>query len=228
MRQPRALARHDPGRTGPIELLLAGQHLPRDAELCAPAPPAPRPSSPRPSSPRPSSLRPRQLTGCFCRLGPINAKASCLAVRTSSKTPTTAGNPWAHSASHMSTVGSIGAGSGVDCSSGCAEWKAMRQRAACGGTKMMRGPAGHWLDAPSPDAGMVTVSDDELAFASSSDESDGGELEQCADDQANETGMTWTRDELEELDMDDLMEQIRQLALWVSEPGAKRTIQVSS
>ena len=37
MRQPRALARHDPGRTGPIELLLAGQHLPRDAELCAPA-----------------------------------------------------------------------------------------------------------------------------------------------------------------------------------------------
>ena len=220
MRQPRALARHDPGRTGPIELLLAGQHLPRDAELCAPAPP-------RPSSPRPSSLRPRQLTGCFCRLGPINAKASCLAVRTSSKTPTTAGNPWAHSASHMSTVGSIGAGSGVDCSSGCAEWKAMRQRAACGGTKMMRGPAGHWLDAPSPDAGMVTVSDDELAFASSSDESD-GELEQSADDQANETGMTWTRDELEELDMDDLMEQIRQLALWVSEPGAKRTIQVSS
>lgn len=221
MRQPRALARHDPGRTGPIELLLAGQHLPRDAELCAPAPP-------RPSSPRPSSLRPRQLTGCFCRLGPINAKASCLAVRTSSKTPTTAGNPWAHSASHMSTVGSIGAGSGVDCSSGCAEWKAMRQRAACGGTKMMRGPAGHWLDAPSPDAGMVTVSDDELAFASSSDESDGGELEQSADDQANETGMTWTRDELDELDMDDLMEQIRQLALWVSEPGAKRTIQVSS
>ena len=220
MRQPRALARHDPGRTGPIELLLAGQHLPRDAELCAPAPP-------RPSSPRPSSLRPRQLTGCFCRLGPINAKASCLAVRTSSKTPTTAGNPWAHSASHMSTVGSIGAGSGVDCSSGCAEWKAMRQRAACGGTKMMRGPAGHWLDAPSPDAGMVTVSDDELAFASSSDESD-GELEQSADEQANETGMTWTRDELEELDMDDLMEQIRQLALWVSEPGAKRTIQVSS
>ena len=150
-------------------------------------------------------------------------------MRTSSKTPTTAGNPWAHSASHMSTVGSIGAGSGVDCSSGCAEWKAMRQRAACGGTKMMRGPAGHWLDAPSPDAGMVTVSDDELAFASSSDESDGGELEhQSADDQANETGMTWTRDELEELDMDDLMEQIRQLALWVSEPGAKRTIQVSS
>ena len=220
MRQPRALARHDTGRTGPIELLLAGQHLPRDAELCAPAPP-------RPSSPRPSSLRPRQLTGCFCRLGPINAKASCLAVRTSSKTPTTAGNPWAHSASHMSTVGSIGAGSGVDCSSGCAEWKAMRQRAACGGTKMMRGPAGHWLDAPSPDAGMVTVSDDELAFASSSDESD-GELEQSADEQANETGMTWTRDELEELDMDDLMEQIRQLALWVSEPGAKRTIQVSS
>ena len=221
MRQPRALARHDPGRTGPIELLLAGQHLPRDAELCAPAPP-------RPSSPRPSSLR---LTICFGarRLGPINAKASCLAVRTSSKTPTTAGNPWAHSASHMSTVGSIGAGSGVDCSSGCAEWKAMRQRAACGGAQMMRGPAGHWLDAPSPDAGMVTVSDDELAFASSSDESDGGELEhQSADDQANETGMTWTRDELEELDMDDLMEQIRQLALWVSEPGAKRTIQVSS
>ena len=39
MRQPRALARHDTGRTGPIELLLAGQHLPRDAELCAPAPP---------------------------------------------------------------------------------------------------------------------------------------------------------------------------------------------
>ena len=126
----------------------------------------------------------------------------------------------------MSTVGSIGAGSGVDCSSGCAEWKAMRQRAACGGTKMMRGPAGHWLDAPSPDAGMVTVSDDELAFASSSDSD--GELEQSADDQANETGMTWTRDELDELDMDDLMEQIRQLALWVSEPGAKRTIQVSS
>ena len=30
------------------------------------------------------------------------------------------------------------------------------------------------------------------------------------------------------LNMDDLMEQIRQLALWVSEPGAKRTIQVSS
>ena len=41
MRQPRALARHDPGRTGPIELLLAGQHLPRDAELCAPPRPAP-------------------------------------------------------------------------------------------------------------------------------------------------------------------------------------------
>ena len=75
----------------------------------------------------------------------------------------------------------------------------------------------------------MTVSDDELAFASSSDsgESD-GELEQSADEQANETGMTWTRDELEELDMDDLMEQIRQLALWVSEPGVKRTIQVSS
>ena len=210
MRQPRALARHDPGRTGPIELLLAGQHLPRDAELCAP---------------RPARLRPallpggRQLTGCFCRLGPINAKASCIAVRTSSKTPAT-GNPWAHSASY---------GTGVDCSSGCSEWKATRQRAVCGGAKMMRGPAGHWLDAPSPDAGMVTVSDDELAFASSSDsgESD-GELEQSADEQANETGMTWTRDELEELDMDDLMEQIRQLALWVSEPGVKRTIQVSS
>ena len=74
MRQPRALARHDPGRTGPIELLLAGQHLPRDAELCAPAPPFFAPPFFAPPAATHRMLRRAQAWPRVCRQSRLNSQ----------------------------------------------------------------------------------------------------------------------------------------------------------
>ena len=81
---------------------------------------------------------------------------------------------------------------------------------------MRTGPADHWLDCdPTP---VSTVTEEDLEYASSECDS--------VDDRCLTHELS-TEEEAEE-PMDDIIQQIKEMALWVSEPGTKRTIVVSS
>jgi hypothetical protein len=127
-------------------------------------------------------------------VGPLDALGTKIAVR------------------HGSRMGVVSTEAGYDCSGGWSRsWQAARSAAVAG-------TAGLEHFEPTP---VTPVSEEELAYASSEQESD----DNC-DCDAEQHDQVDTLSE--DMDVDDLIEQIQEMALWVSKPGAGRTIVVSS